>query len=511
MDSRSHRDCQTDLSTGSSRRHFMRLLAAGAAAPFLPSCGSDERTSPLVENPLFASAVDLASAIRAREISSEEVVRACLRRIEEVNSRINAVVLLRAEASLTEAREADQALARGDLKGPLHGVPMTLKDSLDTAGIVSTGGTLGRAAFVPAEDATVVARLKAAGAILLGKTNTPEFTLSFETDNMVYGRTNNPYDLTRTSGGSSGGAAAIVAAGGAPFDIGSDTGGSIRLPSHFCGTAGIKPTSGRVPRTGHIISYGGIHDGLTQLGPIARYVRDLGVILQIISGPDGRDPSIVPMPLGAADRVWLPELRVAWHTDNGLFSPTDEIAGVVRQAAAALADRGLQVEEAVPPPVPALKGRLDEIDNWIADGGAWVRRLLHKAGTEKHHHLLDASLDEKQEVSSPELTRRLEMIDEFRSQMLSFMENYDVMVCPVNALTAIPHGTSRQADVAPAFTYTWIYNIVGWPGAVVRAGTSSEGLPIGVQILARSWREDVALAVAGYLESVMGGYQRPPF
>ncbi len=280
MDSRTHRVCQPDSPTGSSRRHFMRLLGAGAAAPFLSSCGSDERRSPLVEDPAFASAVDLASAIRAREISSEEVVRACLRRIEEVNSRINAVVLLTADAALAEAREADQALAGGKLKGPLHGVPMTLKDSLDTAEIVSTGGTSGRAGFVPEEDATVVARLKAAGAILLGKTNTPELTLSFETDNRVYGRTNNPYDLTRTSGGSSGGAAAIVAAGGAAFDIGSDTGGSIRLPCHFCGTAGIKPTSGRVPRTGHIISYGGIHDGLTQLGPIARYVRDLGLILR---------------------------------------------------------------------------------------------------------------------------------------------------------------------------------------------------------------------------------------
>ena len=331
MDSRTYRDCQPELPTGGSRRQFMRLLGGGAAASFLSSCGSGKRRSPLVENPVFASAVDLAGAIRAREISSEEVVRACLRRIDEVNSRINAVVVLRADAALAEARDADQALARGKLKGPLHGVPMTIKDSLDTEGIISTGGTMGRAGFVPEEDATVVERLKAAGAILLGKTNTPELTLSFETDNLVYGRTNNPYDLTRTPGGSSGGAAAIVAAGGAPFDIGSDTGGSICLPSHFCGTAGIKPTSGRVPRTGHIISYGGIHDGLTQLGPIARYVRDLALILRVIAGPDGRDPSIVPMPLRDPGRVSMRRLRVAWHTDNGLVSPTDEIAGVVRQ------------------------------------------------------------------------------------------------------------------------------------------------------------------------------------
>ena len=372
MDLETHGDDRANSSVGPSRRRFMGLLGVGAAASALSSCGSKARKSPLVENPAFASAIDLAGAIRGREISSEEVVAACLRRIDEVNSRINAVVLLRAEGALAEAREADQALARGKLRGPLHGVPMTLKDSLNTAGIVSTAGTRGRAAFVPEADATVVARLKAAGAIVLGKTNTPELTLSFETDNLVYGRTNNPYDLTRTPGGSSGGAAAIVAAGGAPFDIGSDTGGSIRLPCHFCGTAGIKPTSGRVPRTGHIISYGGIHDSLTQLGPIARYVKDLALILRVISGPDGRDPSIAPIPVGHPDRVRPAGLRVAWHSDNGLFSPTAEIDRVVRQAAAVLSDFGFKVEEKVPPPVAGLEGRLEEIDNWIPDGGAWV-------------------------------------------------------------------------------------------------------------------------------------------
>ena len=183
-------------------------------------------------------------------------------------------------APLDEAREADAALARGESKGPLHGVPMTLKDSLDTEGVVTTGGTLGRRTFVPERDSTVAARLRAAGAILLGKSNTPEITFSGETDNLVYGRTNNPYGLDRTPGGSSGGAGAIVAAGGSPFDIGSDTGGSIRLPAHFSGIAGIKPNSGRVPRTGHIIPYAaGAEDAYTQNGPMARYVEDLVLTL----------------------------------------------------------------------------------------------------------------------------------------------------------------------------------------------------------------------------------------
>jgi amidase len=203
------------------------------------------------------------------------------------------VVQKRFEVALDEARRADDQLMRGEIRGPLHGVPMTIKDSLDTAGVVTTAGTKGRAAYIPNQDATVVARLRDAGAILLGKTNTPELTATGITDNYVYGRTNNPYDVTRTAGGSSGGAAAIIATGGVPFDIGSDTGGSIRMPSHYCGIAGIKPTAGRVPRTGHILSFDIGHiDLLTHIGPLARYVEDLVLLLPIISGVDWYDPSI---------------------------------------------------------------------------------------------------------------------------------------------------------------------------------------------------------------------------
>src|ERR671924_2067836 len=224
---------------------------------------------------IYASATALARAIRAKDVSAVEVVKPSLQGIAEVNPALNAVVQLCAEAAQAEARAADAALARGQIIGPLHGVPMTIKDSLDTAGVITTGGTKGRAAFVPAQDATVVARLRAAGAILLGKTNTPELTLAGETDNLVYGRTNNPYDVSRTPGGSSGGAGAILASSGSALDIGSDTGGSIRLPAHFCGIAGIKPTSGRVPRTGHITPFGGVMSPLTQIGPLARFVEDL--------------------------------------------------------------------------------------------------------------------------------------------------------------------------------------------------------------------------------------------
>lgn len=290
-----------------------------------------------MDNLIYASAAALARAIRNKEVSSEEVVNAHLQRIEAVNPRLNAVVQVVAEQARTQAHEADAALARGTVYGPLHGVPMTIKDNLNTTGVISTGGTTGRATFVPTHDATAVARLRTAGAILLGKTNTPELTLAYETDNLIYGRTNNPYDVSRTCGGSSGGAAAIIAAGGSPFDIGSDTGGSIRVPSHCCGTAGIRPTSGRVPRTGHILPPAGALDALTQLGPMARRVEDLSLILPIIAGMDWRDPAIVPMPLGAPQQVDLKTLRVAMHTDNGIVSPTRETVETVQAAAAALA------------------------------------------------------------------------------------------------------------------------------------------------------------------------------
>ena len=248
-------------------------------------------------------------------------------------------------------------MARGDDLGPLHGVPITLKDSIDTEGVVTTGGTKGRADFVPEQDSTVAARLRAAGAILLGKTNTPELTLAGETANLVYGRTNNPYDVTRMPGGSSGGAGAIIAAGGSPLDMGSDTGGSIRLPSHFNGIAGIKPNSGRVPRTGHIVPYGmGAVDSLTQLGPMARYVEDLALSLPIIAGPDWIDPAIVAMPLGDPADVDVASLRVAMHTDNGLMSPTKETADAVIAAAAALGEAGVSVVEDRPVRARATAG-----------------------------------------------------------------------------------------------------------------------------------------------------------
>lgn len=459
---------------------------------------------------IYASATALAKAIRSKEVSSEEVVNAHLRRIKAVNPQLNAVVQLTADAAREQAREADAALARGEVTGPLHGVPITIKDNIETAGVISTSGTKGRAAFVPEQDATIVARIKAAGAIMLGKTNLPEVGLAYESDNLVYGRTNNPYDPTRTSGGSSGGEAAIIAAGGSPLGLGNDAGGSIRLPAHFCGVAGIKPTSGRCPRTGHFFPPGGVIDSLWQPGPLARFVEDLSLTLPILAGVDWRDPAVVPMPLGHPEQVDLKHLRVAFHTDNGIVSPTPETAETVRSAAKALSEAGLAVEEARPPGIEQTYEIF--LGLFVADGGAGVQMMLQMSGTTETHPLMHQlqAMQQAGALSTAEFGGLIFQWDVFRSTMLSFFERYDVIISPANAYPAMPHGITFDEDRLPAFSYTMTYNLTGWPGAVVRGGTSPEGLPIGVQVVAHPWREDVALAVAKQLETALGGWQRPP-
>ncbi len=455
----------------------------------------------------LASTTELADAIRSRRLSSVEAVEALLRRIELVNPRLNAVVTL-ADRAMDDARAADAALADGRLAGPLHGVPFTIKDSLDTADVRTTAGTVGWAARVPERDATVVARLRGAGGILLGKTNTPEFTWANEADNLVFGRTSNPYDLERSSGGSSGGSAAIVAAGGAPFDIGSDTGDSIRQPSHVCGVAGLKPTSGRVPRTGHHPSYRGPLESFTQLGPIARRVDDLALLLPIIAGPDGEDPHVVPVALGSPDDVDVAGLRIAWFDDSGVETPTPETMRTVRAAADALRDAGAVVEARRPPDQALAADLWDQMI--AADGHAWLWRLIAEAGTAGlgSYEGKAAWVTERRILPGDELTRVIEAVDDVRASMLRWMHGTDLIVSPVLPQPALRHGqgfTSAFAD-----TYSEVHNLTGWPAAVVRGGTSPEGLPIGVQLIGAPWREDVVLAAARVVEAALGGWQPSP-
>ena len=456
---------------------------------------------------LYASATKLANMIRDKKVSSLEVVEVCLKRIEDVNPKLNAVVHSMAESARAQARKADTAIARRESKGALHGVPITIKDAWETAGVPSTGGTLGRKNHRPAQDATVVRRLKAAGAIPLGMTNLPDLSMAWESDNLLHGRTNNPYDLSRTPGGSGGGGAAIIAAGGSPLEPGADMGGSIRLPCHFSGIAGIKPTNGLVPRTGYFPSATGIPGMFATAGPMARYVEDLVTTLPIFAGTDGIDPSIVPMPLRDPRATGIKGLRVAMHIDNGIMRAEPATAEVIRNAAKALADAGAIVEEKRPEGVEQCMQLFMGL--FSADGGAGIRFLLQMCGTAKPSPLLEGLANMRPAISSGELNMLLFQLDNYRGTMLRFFQNYDLILCPVCALPAVQHGASVLPEIMPAFSYTVAFNATGWPGAVVRCGTSTEGLPIGVQAVAHPWRDDVALAVVQHLETALGGYQPP--
>jgi amidase len=458
---------------------------------------------------IYASATSLAEAIREKRVSAYEVVETYIHRIEAVNPLLNAVVQLTAETTLTQAKQADAALARGEIIGPLHGVPITVKDSFDTEGIISTAGTKGRASYIPPQDATAVARMRAAGAIVLGKTNLPELSLAYESNNLIYGRTNNPYDLSRTPGGSSGGESAIIAAGGSPLGLGTDGFGSIRLPAHFCGIAGLKPTSGRIPFTGLLPHGFGASAKLRHVGPMARYVEDLALALPILSGVDWHDPATVPMPLADPGVVELKRLRVAYYTDNGIVTPTSEIIGAVRTAAHVLADAGALVEEARPAGIEQSYELFRDL--FAADGGAGVQRLLQMAGTSEIHPFVQqfGEMLRPHAMTAAEFGSLLVRWDIFRSTLLSFIEKYDVIICPVCATPAWPHSSTLLEEQFVAGSYSMTYNLTGWPAVAVRGGTSPEGLPIGVQVVARPWREDVALVVAQHLETVSGGWQRP--
>jgi len=487
-----------------SRRHFLRTAAAATAAATLGALRATANGAP--DELIYLSATQLAALIRAKKVSATEAVKACIARIEAVNPQINAVVTTCFERALLEAKEADAALARGKPKGPLHGVPFTIKDSLETAGVLSTAGTLGRKNFVPGTDATVVARVRAAGAILLGKTNTPEFTLgggSRGTYNLVFGQTYNPYNLAHTPRGSSGGAGAIVAAGGAFFDIGSDFGGSIRSPAHACGITGIKPTLGRVPRTGHVPGYGGAWDSYQELGPLARRVEDMELITGIIQGPDFLDQMAAPVDLGPSSAVSLKGLRVAFYLDNKVVTPTPETQAAVKKSVAALQDAGALVTEAF----HGGDADWNEIREKLlkADGGEWRSRMLKKHGTTQASPGFAAGIGGTP-LPSMELTALMEKQDALRSRLLTWFKDFDAIVCPTNAFPA----PALDNPVPGSAGYTSIYNLTGWPAAVVRAGTSDTKLPIGVQVIAQPWREDVVYAACAAIEVATGGFSRPP-
>ena len=458
-----------------------------------------------------SSATQQASLIRRREVSSVELVQAHLQQIEKVNSRINAAVEVQTDLALEQARRADAMLARGGVVGDLHGVPFSIKDSIEQQGTVCTAGTCGRRRAAPSrEDATVVARLRGAGAIPLARTNLPDLLFAFESDNLLFGRTNNPYDATRTPGGSSGGEAALIAACGSPCGLGSDAAGSVRVPAAFCGIASIKPTSGRLPRTGHFPRAGGWIERLWQIGPMARHVEDLCTMMRLLAGGDGRDATVIDMPPGEAGQVDLRNLRIAFYTENNYAATSAPVAAVVRAAAQALCTEAALVEDARP---ACLAEAYDlEMKLLGADGGDSLRGYLRHLGSDRVHPLLNGWLDklEAYRVDQAGFAGYWADLDRYRAEMFAFVQGYDAIVCPVYTQPALLHGTSIADKNFRGFSHTMAYNVAGWPAAVIRCGESADGLPIAVQVAARPYREDVALAVALRLERVFGGWKAPP-
>lgn len=403
--------------------------------------------------------------------------------------------------------------------GPLHGVPITVKDTIDTQGLRTTSGSLLRASHVPPGDATVVARLKAAGSIVLGKTNTPEMAIPYESDNPVFGRTNNPHSLDRTPGGSSGGEAAAITAGLSPVGVGSDLSGSIRVPAHFCGIAGLKPTAGLVPMDGHTPSADGLLSVAACIGPMARTVADLDLIFGIIADASQlRVSDLRPsfQQAIAAQRG----LRVAWYADDGVAAVTEETRDAIIAAAHALGDAGLEVNEEKPPGISQGSRLWIELFSRAAteqlrasyfsrenEAGPLVSRLLQgfESATDLHDKISQA------EDSAAVVLER----EQLREALLRWMKKTPLILAPVGSTSAFEHGARQvtvkgeSISVFRAFSYSQTFSVFGLPSVVVPAGRSVEGLPIGVQIVGRPFDESTVLAAAAIVEESLGGWQRP--
>jgi len=434
---------------------------------------------------------ELASRLRAGQVSAVDVLDARLARIEKHNPELNAVVSLDAVAARRQAEAADAALRRGELLGRLHGVPMTIKDAYDVAGLRTTVGTpvLDR---VAEQDSTVAARLRAEGAIIIGHTNVPPWLADYRAENPIFGRTSNPWDTARTSGGSSGGAAAALAAGMTPLEIGSDLAGSVRLPAHFCGVYGLKTTEHRVPATGFLRPPpGGVRPVriMGSHGPMARDLGDLELALSIISGPDGQDGDIPPVPPGPG-LAGAPRLAVAPTLPGATIQ--DALREKVERVAAAASDAGASVEE-----------RLPDVD-WPAMNELFVKLLFTITG------VFDptAELPDEQRTLGWYLTA-LARRDAFIAAWESYFADLDALILPPAQTVAFTHEESGYEAEGELLAFA---NLTGLPGLVVPAGLDEGGLPVGVQIIGPRWSETRLLEIGRWLEDagILPGFQAPP-
>jgi Asp-tRNA(Asn)/Glu-tRNA(Gln) amidotransferase A subunit family amidase len=464
----------------------------------------------------FLSAVTMAQLIREQKTSVRELCDAHLGKIERLNPRLNAFVHVDIERVRCEAHAADAAVLKGMILGPLHGVPISIKSSIDVAGIRCEAGTRLRAGNVATADARLVARLRRAGAIVLGVTNTPELLMAWETDNLLHGRTNSPWDLERTPGGSSGGEAAAIAAGMSAGGVGSDGGGSIRVPAHFSGICGLKPTPGRIPSTGHFPPSGGPFALLGVVGPMARTVADVKALFEVMQGPDDGDACAAPVPLRWPSEDEARQLRIGYFEDDGRTPVTPEIRAAVRTAAEALRNAGFRVEPFRPEGLE--EARVLWKIFFVACGGMLIRPMFREREPD-----LSPMLKQFLEWSAAEPALTAESLlqawiarDNLRAKFLSQMRRYPILLCPAAAIPAFRHGErswqidGKTVSYLDAWSYTEWFNLLGNPAAVVPVSHSKEGLPIGVQIVGRPWEEEQVLTVAAALEKECNAWRIPP-
>ncbi len=468
---------------------------------------------------IFESACKLAQLIRSKEVSPVELVEAHIRRIEEVNPRLNAFVTTTFERAMDEARAAEQKIGRMSGTRPLLGVPVSIKDTIDTAGIRTVAGTRLREAFVPETDAPVVERLKRAGAIILGKTNVPECAMDYRSENPVFGATRNPWNTDHVPGGSSGGEGAAIASGCSAAGIGSDLGGSIRVPSHFCGITGLKPTPGRIPGTGHFPASIGPFALGCSLGPMARRVEDLALMLKVLAGFDPSDPASVPMPFqhppsahSERDERWR---RVMFYTDDRISPVTQATRLTVKRAAETLAGLGYRVEERRP---KGLERAHDLWFAWLGMTGVPAVIQLYEGKEELMGPLIEGlkRIIEQRPLTVEQLMSAWFERDLLRASVVNEMTDWPIILAPVTATPAFKQGhqggfeiEGREVEYLKAFSYAQAFNLLGLPAVALPCGRSPEGLPIGVQLVGRPFEEEDLLVTAALLEEALGDYERP--
>jgi amidase len=451
---------------------------------------------------VYSTATQLAAAIRTGLASASEVLEAHLAQIAAHNPTLNAIITLDAAGARARAREADAALARGELWGPLHGVPFTLKDAHATAGMRTTTGFPPLADYVPEQDSTVAARLKAAGGILIGKTNVATLLGDFQTSNPIFGRTNNPWNGERTPGGSSGGAAAALAAGMAPFDIGTDLSGSIRIPAHFCGLFGLKPTERRVSLDGLIPGLPGPRAVriMSCIGPLARSAEDLALLYSIIAGPDGRDTEVLPVPVGEVPPLELKSLRIACAPNFPGFPIASDVRQAVEELARLLAPGCAVVEAAA---LPELDFAQED-----ASAGALIGMMLGAFQPD----------DQEQPATLAHYLEALHRRDQSILAWEQFFDRWDALLCPPSMTAAFPHcepGSPLHVD-GQDVTYWMVsahsalFNYTGHPAIVLPYKRDRDGLPVGVQIVGKRWDEARLLAIAKRISELAGAFVRPP-